>query len=1019
MSVTPPLDSATTPSGRLPGAAWLPLLLVAALAFISSGALALAPVEQSRVDVSWPKAGGEVQSTALVLSNQTPHTLDVTFTGAAAVAAAANGGTVFATMDPADPTSGTAGLSVTAARGLLKVATAGKTWASSYTPSDTFAIASSIHGFEVSRNGAVAFSADVMPPQVDGLLTGATGVGADELHASLQVVDDPNDRATALKSVLFVIALLLIVATLVLIAVDDRRRQTATRKQAIREPRAHWALRALRTLTPADAVFVVFIIAWALVGATTDDDGYYAAIGYNASEAGYVGQYYQLFNQSFTPFTWLWQFFDAWSHAFGRSPFVLRLPAVGAAIIAWFIIRTLLNRLLVRTRGLRAEGARVLLAVISLVWWGAYAIGVRPEPIAAAAAVIAVALLTRAYDTRRLLPAAFAVAVAAISFAAHPIGIVAAAPVIVSIPMLWRIAREGSAIGVAVARTVAVASAAAIALVLAFSGGSLTDMLTGSRRFALVEEPLTWLDEWRRYGLLLADIPMGSYARRSVVLVGLVLLLWFIVFVLWSRRVAPFSSPVPLSLIGWSFALAFVLMWITTSKWTHHFGSLSALGPLFIVAMAVVVPQLVRTHLVDARLPAWLAPTAVVSLVPPMLVSIRGVDQWAYEWGEGLARPARPEVAGIGMGNYVIWGLGIVVLIVAGCLWARRRDGSPNGASALVAIPALVSVFFAAIGGYMYVSFIGMALPDQGFTTGGATARDPWGTQCLPDKAIDLWDAAGGSPLATVAGEPAAAGFAPLSAGDQSRPKAAADLPIWTTQDEPDGTGRLQTAWYGVPRLSADQKIGVLASGDFLSRTVGLLTAEFRVDGGTPQTVAVGADGNRVGWSTMIVPVPAALADKPGVEVRLVAVDLTAVPGQSVSVSAPTLIRPVTMDEVSSPGDPTAVGWTQSFWFACDRPMAIARGVIEPPVFATTFGANGIDNIWVPQRGGSLAGVSRLATVNTPTATMVDSGVNARIRVHLFDYRVAADAYDLTQTWVTTPGWRSAFDPPSQLVPAS
>ena len=1016
MLVTPPLDRATAPSSRLSQTAWLPLLLVAALAFISAGSLALAPVEQSRVDVSWPQGGGDAQSTALVLTNQTPHTLDVTFTGEAAAAAQANGGTVFATIDPTDPTSGTAGLTVTAADGRLEVATAGKTWTSSYSEADTFEIASSIHGFELSRNGTVAFSADVLPPQVDGLLTGATGVGADELRATLQLVDDANVRPTTLKAILFVVALLLIAATFVLVGLDDRRRAAAAPARVADEPRAHWARRVLRSLSPADAVFVVLIVVWALVGAMTDDDGYYAAISYNASEAGYVGQYYQLFNQSFTPFTWLWQFFDVWSHAFGRAPFVLRLPSVVAAIVAWFIARTLLNRLLVRTRGLAAEGARLLLAVISLVWWGAYAIGARPEPIAAAAAVIAVALLTRAYDTRRLLPAAFAVAVAAISFAAHPIGIVAAAPVIVSIPMLWRIARERSAIAVAVTRTVAVASAAAIALVLAFSGGSLTGMLTGSRRFALVEEPLTWLDEWRRYGLLLADIPMGSYARRSVVLVGLVLLLWFIVFVLWSRRVAPFSSPVPLSLIGWSFALSFVLMWITPSKWTHHFGSLSALGPLFIVAMAVVVPRLVRTHLGEARLPAWLAPTALVSLVPPMLVSIRGVDQWAYEWGEGLARPERPEVAGIGMGNYVIWGLGLVVLIVAGCLWGRRRDGSPNGASALVAIPVLVSVFFAAIGGYMYVSFIGMALPGQGFTTGGATARDPWGAQCLPDKAIDLWDAAGGSPLATVAGEPDAAGFALLSAADPSRPEAAADLQIWTTQDEPAGTGRLQTAWYGAPRLSADQKIGVLASGDFLSRTVGRLTAEFRVDGGTPQSVSVGADGNRVGWSTMIVPVPAALADKKVVEVRLVADDLTAVPGQSVSVSAPTLIEPVTMDEVASHGDPTAVGWTQSFWFACDRPMTIARGVIEPPVFATTFGTNGIDNIWVPQRGGSLAGVSRLATVNTPTATMADSSVNARIRVHLFDYRVAHHAYDLTQTWVTTPGWRSAFDPASQLV---
>ncbi len=1015
MSVTPPLERATRQTTRTSRSTWLPLLIAATLAFVTAALLAVAPVHQSRVDVSWPQSGSAVESTALVLTNQTPHTLDVAFSGTAADEAASQGGTVLATIDPKDPTAPDEGLVITAANGRVTFDIAGASWTTAFTGADQFTVRASIDGFEVEKNGTTAHTQDVLPPQIDGLLTDATGIDKADLHARLQLVDDANDRPTALKIVLLVIALLLLVASLALLWIDDRRR---TRPATPFAEKTHRVRRALRSLSPADAVFVVFIVVWALVGSMTDDDGYYATMSYNATEAGYVGQYYQLFNQSFTPFTWLWQFFDVWSHTFGRAPFVLRIPAVIAAIVAWFITRHLLNGFLARTTWWRAEAARLLLAVVSLVWWGAYTIGARPEPVAAMAAVAVVALLARSHRTRRLLPAALAVAFAAVAFAAHPIGIVAAAPLVVSIPMLWRIARADSTLATAVARTVAVGSAAAIALVLAFGDGTLADMLTGSKRFALVEGPLTWLDEWRRYGLLLADIPMGSYARRSVVLVGLVLLVWFIVFAFWSRRVAPYANPVPLSLIGWSFGFSFVLMWITTSKWTHHFGSLASLGPLFIVVMVVVVPRLIRAQIGEAgRLPVWFAPAVLVSFLPPMILSIRGVDQWAYEWGEFISRPDKPEIAGISLGNYFLWGLGAVALIVLGCLWARRKDGSATGPSALASATALVSVFFLATGGYMFGTFISLALPSHpGFTTGKATVRDPWGTECLPDKAVRLWDAAAGVPLTAVSDDFDSSGFAPSGPGDELRPAAAADLPTWTTQNAEEGIGQLTSGWYAVPPLTSEQQVGVITNGDFMTGSVGTLSVELRNDDGETETLPVVGDGIRTGWSTMILPIPDALAEASGLELRLVVSDLSAVPGKHVTVSAPTVVDPITLDQVAPKGAPTAVGWTQSFWFPCDRPMTIARGVIEPPVFATTFGPNGIDNIWVPQRGGSLVGVSRLATVNTPSLGLGDSVSYYRMRVHLFDYPVAEDAYDLTQTWVTTPGWRSAFDPASQLL---
>jgi len=84
----------------------------AAVALLCGLGLVAAPVVQSDVEVTWPKATGPVESTVLLLANQTPHCLEVWFSTVAARDASARGGVVLATVRPDRPSAVAAGMVV-------------------------------------------------------------------------------------------------------------------------------------------------------------------------------------------------------------------------------------------------------------------------------------------------------------------------------------------------------------------------------------------------------------------------------------------------------------------------------------------------------------------------------------------------------------------------------------------------------------------------------------------------------------------------------------------------------------------------------------------------------------------------------------------------------------------------------------------------------------------------------------------------------------------------------------------
>jgi len=1065
-SARPASDSASLPRdpSRKPRPALIAGLL-GAVAIVSGALLAVAPVDTAEVHVAWPQDAADIRSTSLLLTNQTPHAIDVSFTTAAVQAAAASSdGVLLATIDPDEPEAATDGLVLTADDTTLTLRIDGDTERIPLTAGDdvSYTLHSDVQGLTLDADDTRVVDLEgTLPPQIDVLASSVAAVpAASDLAVGVQVVDDFDSTPSGGKIAIMVLMWLSLVAALAVLAVDDRRRRrqrvaaadadadggpdgttddaaadaeagpsTAGSGTTAAPARRGLASRVLRALRPVDAVVVAVLALWIFIGPMTDDDGYYAAMSLNDGVAGFVGNYYQMFNQSFTPFTWFWQLLGAWQELGGRSPVWLRTPALIAGIAAWFVTRHLLERAVVRLSRRARTWSRGLLALTFLIWWLSYTIGSRPEILGSLGGVIVVALVLRSRDRSTLLPAAIAALVAGLAFAAHPTGVVAFAPLLLGIPGFWRLAYQGGSRLVAVARTVAVLSVGSVALFAAFADATLSDALTGPKRFAAVETPLTWLNEWNRYEFLMRDIPMGSYAKRSVVLLALVLLVWWVAMYAATRLVprAARLVPAPLVLGGWSLALSLVLLWITPSKWTHHFGAISSVGPLAMTLILVLAPGVVTALLDGRRAPWWLAPVAVASLVPPIVFSLHGPNSWAYSWNQGMfGRDREPGFGPIHFGSLPIWVLIAAAAVGVAVLVQRRRREPWTAPRTLWSATAVVTVFAVVTGGYLVGTFSLAAYRGlDTYSVGAANIEDPDGSSCLTGAAISTWDATRGQALPVAEGDEstaATAGAFRLGGGWPATDPAPAltdGVALWGSYaDRGDTVGEMTTPWYRLPdSVGSTQRIAVLIGGKLATGDDDRLTMQVRdasgdlVDRGRGR-VTLADTADRPGWRTLVVD-PGKLED--GDSVRLVAKDGTTGSDGWLAFSAPVLADAVSFNDLAAPDAPTAVAWTDSFWFPCQRPTSIAHGIIERPVLATTHGDGGPDNIWLTARGGSLAGVERSATVLTLASEMEGDGA-VWGRVELFEYPYAADAYDLTVQRVPTWGWRTPFGDVSQIV---
>ena len=1025
--VADPVERSTGP-GRAPGSGsrsaarrprrWSgPLALLAGLAAVLAAVLLpVAPVSMSQPVVSWPQSASAPSSTMLQLTAQTPLALDVTFSCATGrVAATTADGVLLATVRPGQPSASGDGLLVTAVGGRLTVTATGSVLLlgaplegdCSYEVSGDAA-----GGLAVARDGQVVARGEAgRLPAVDVLATSVTALSpaaGEQLSVQVTVDDQFSTSPAPLKWALIVVVLLGAAGSVAFL-VTEQRGSRPLRLPGRRRPGV------------LDVVVPLVMVGWLFLAPTSDDDGYYAAMARNSLDEGAVGNYYQLLNQNFTPFTWFYRLLGVWQQV-GDSPAVLRVPALVTGLLTWFLLRRFtsspgaLPALLQRSRRGRA-GLVLVLALSYLAWWLPYGMGVRPEAVVGVLAVATLLAVSTGLARRSLPLLGLAVVTAAMSAVCHPTGFVALAPLLAAAPRVVRLLRDGVPAHRAWLRGLAVVAPGAVAGVAAFGDGSLNDFRRGQEVFLSIQAQNDWFDEYQRYYFLFSPIAMGSYAKRLAVVLGIVCLVWFGVLAAASRgrrRASP-----QLLLAGQSLALGLLLLWITPSKWTHHFGALDGIGPAFLALFLVSVPVLVRGLPGGIRNGPVVGGVAVGTTALVLALSFHGPNDWAYSWLQGLPQAlGRPSVLGVSLDNVLLWLalIGVLLLVLRA---AHRRLGLPARRPWLTVLPVAVSAALALCTLYLVGGFAVAAADTRDTYSPWADAlADPVGSTCGPAKAIDVPDLGAANPLVpTTGGDPAGAflpgaGFAP-SSPPVTAPGSGPATQLWGSLrgvDDGSAVGEFTSPWSALPAgPSAGEQLAVLVSGD-LTQEGNTLTVQYgrAVGEGVDQVAAAPlTDDTRTDvWRTLTLTPPPAGADR----VRLVAVDATGGPQGWLAFTGPSVVPTVSLADLLPRDAPVATAWQYAFLFPCQRQLDVSDGVTEPMQYAVMRGTTGVEGVqdatWKLERGGLFAPTLRDSSVTLLGGRFPDFPAIDTLQVFQVTAPYPVAAYDLRAGERTRWGWQ-------------
>ncbi|MGH3513010.1 MAG: arabinosyltransferase domain-containing protein, partial [Pseudonocardiaceae bacterium] len=422
------------------------------------------------------------------------------------------------------------------------------------------------------------------------------------------------------------------------------------------------------------------LAGWAIIGPLTDDDGFATTIARNAARTGNIGNYYRWWNASETPFALTEQLLAPLTQI-SLAPLWLRLPSTVLAIATWFVLsRGVLGVALPAVAG--TVRIRLLAAVCLLAAWLPYNLGVRPEPYVAFGVTAVLALLWRA----RGLPAlGWAALVAGLTIPISPSGLLVAAPIVVFAPRIVAILRE-SARGRAevAARVLLLGCVGAVGLTVIFADQTWYGLVTATRWHTFFGPSLPWYQEPDRYRFLLGNDQDGSATKRIPVLLTLALLP--VVGVLLARRAERadvYGGAAARSAAVVATALA--LLWLTPSKWSHHFGALAGLFASFLVLAVVLLVRRARAPGAD-RMSQTIGVAGGVLVAAAAGLAFAGPNAWwqpAVYYVPWAAGPVRP--IGLPLDSPLLW---LGALVVGYAVLAAARVSRPT----LVATPAMLAV---------------------------------------------------------------------------------------------------------------------------------------------------------------------------------------------------------------------------------------------------------------------------------------------------------------------------------------
>lgn len=640
---------------------------------------------------------------------------------------------------------------------------------------------------------------------------------------------------------------------------------------------------------PADAAVAVIMIGWTMIGSGTDDDGFIAQIARTGQVDGYYGNYVRWYNTPEAPFGWYYAVVDLLGRV-SWEPLWLRLFPLLLGLAGWLVLRhLLLPRLIAQPSPLVITG----LAAGMLLPWLVYGNSIRPELWYALGLILVLWLVDVGRTERRALPIAVAAAVAGLTTAIGPTGLVTFGPILVALPSLIKIiGRRHRPLGSAAA-WLTVLAAAGIALLPMFADQTLGSTLASVAARNHDGPSYAWYDDWRRYVQVLGS----SFPRNITVWPALAVAIFLAAG--WRRfGTVPGLRSRSAGLLLGSYFLFFPILMFSPTKLYHHFGALTLITGL-VVALAVQV-------LSRSTVPAAATAGLTAGLAVAAGLSLRQSNTWwevarVGVWSDEVpVRLGRIELAT----PVLIIGLAAAVLIF---VVGRLRPGpiGPILSVALVAGLALVVLVEP-----LALAKAALARPGR-YTVAAAMATTLAGERCVLERSLRAEP------------DPANGVLDAIRPGHDFPDRDDDGVPVRTATS----AGRFSSGWYAIPPESIEGglvviRVGTPSKGD----RVWLETDHGR-------KVRLNQDGRYGDLSV-------SLARHGGAtRVRVVAESRS---GSRLSVSAPRIPR--TVDLVTLVGDrPAFVDWRIGFYAACLRPASLVAGRAELPAYA--FGRHAVGNL--------------------------------------------------------------------------
>ncbi|MBK1783217.1 arabinosyltransferase domain-containing protein [Prauserella cavernicola] len=961
--------------------------IVGVLSAILAIAIPLLPVNQDVTTLEWPTQEGTRAVTA-PLTAQAPVQLEAEIPCSAAAdldRRTSGPATLVSTNAPDSEDGRLTGLALRVDSGLLTFTTRGQQLGSAPVgPGDcTITIRSDASGTSASIGDEVLAAAEGdYRPQVTGIYSDldANRDAIQGLSVSVEVDNRWDTTATVIKW----IAIALSVTCFVIAMAAVYRLDHLSRGKPPRlAPKGWWKPRLL------DLAVVGTLVVWWLIGAMTADDGYFLTMARVRDDAGYIGEYYRWYGTADSPLAWFVDLYAAMTHVSTLAPW-MRLPSLLMGIVSWLLIsREVLPRLGQQVR--RSNAAAWAAGAVFLAFWLPYDNGLRPENIVAVLSLITLCAVERAVATRRMLPALLGLTTAALSVATNPHGLMAVLPFIVAgKPLLKMVRRHARQFGW-LPILASIAAAGFVILNLVFYDQTLGGALSSTDLRTAIGPNQSWHQELARYTMLFTDGADGSMTRRFPVLLVLLCLATCAV-VLLRRGIIRGAALGPSRRLLAMSALSFVVLALTPTKHSHHFGMLATIGG----ALAALTALATSTNVLSSRRNRA-GFTAALLLIAALAST--GPNAWWYVSGWGVPwYDIPPQFMGIPLSTMLLVAAAVAfaVAVVEHMKHDEHKPYEPPprvesrsralrlGAAPLSIVCAVLVLF--------EIGSIGKATVERWntYSSGTDNAAQLIGQSCglsdyvyveqdplrgvlspspdQPNVPAPGWETPEGTPPELTPErwlEPAQEGFytgeglPERSEGQSWQPPyglGGSNAPVWGSYEPTgNGTGQLRTEWYPVPQRALDGDVPVVVAVAGQLDGPMTMTAEFGRD--TPEGFEV-VDRREItvpsesGWRDARITVDGAA--KEADRIRIVAEDNGLGPDAWLAFSAPRVPALERMTDVV--GDtPTFLEWAAAFQHPCLSPSTVINGVAEMPEYRVSAGGSfrDIGESWSsPKAGG-------------------------------------------------------------------